>query len=325
MLRGHRVLMLLAVLAVLTGCAGVPEDGFETPPLWRIDKPAGGRVWVLGTIHQLPESQQPGQHFFRRTRLNHLSPELPDSLPWNRGALRKAMRESRSMLLETRDPADPEQLARYLGSDVAPACRPSLPEQQPSYAEFASLAEDYRLPASASAARDGLSASAMLFLLTEMQSRRQAAQRVGVEWWLTRLAEHKRLPVRGLETLPERAAAIRRALASVDCHARSRAVRRYFDAVTRNDPAAGPARSHAIWRSGAMHRIDAELRALHKAEPLLYRALISERNHAWIDPLVREIASPGVVLVAVGMAHLAGPDNLVELLGRRGIRVERVQ
>lgn len=45
-----------------------------------------------------------------------------------------------------------------------------------------------------------------------------------------------------------------------------------------------------------------ELQMIRDAEPRLYESL-----------------------VAAGMAHLAGPENLVELLREAGVRVERVQ
>jgi uncharacterized protein YbaP (TraB family) len=37
------------------------------------------------------------------------------------------------------------------------------------------------------------------------------------------------------------------------------------------------------------------------------------------------MAQPGTIMVAVGAGHLAGPDSVLELLKRRGLRVSRVQ
>ncbi|RYD96339.1 MAG: TraB/GumN family protein [Sphingomonadales bacterium] len=57
------------------------------------------------------------------------------------------------------------------------------------------------------------------------------------------------------------------------------------------------------------------------ADPLLTR-----RNHAWADSLVARLkAQPGVILFAAGAAHFVGPESVIDLLARRGLRVERVQ
>jgi uncharacterized protein YbaP (TraB family) len=57
------------------------------------------------------------------------------------------------------------------------------------------------------------------------------------------------------------------------------------------------------------------------ADPLLAR-----RNAEWVDTLLRKImARPGTVLFAAGAGHFVGPGSVIDLLQKRGIRVERVQ
>ena len=57
----------------------------------------------------------------------------------------------------------------------------------------------------------------------------------------------------------------------------------------------------------------------------MYQALLVKRNQAWaerIEPLLAEGRRP---LVAVGTAHLLGPDGVAALLEARGYTVRRIQ
>lgn len=57
------------------------------------------------------------------------------------------------------------------------------------------------------------------------------------------------------------------------------------------------------------------------ADPLLAR-----RNADWVHTLTgRMMARPGVFLFAAGAGHFVGPGSVIDLLRKRGVRVERVQ
>jgi uncharacterized protein YbaP (TraB family) len=59
--------------------------------------------------------------------------------------------------------------------------------------------------------------------------------------------------------------------------------------------------------------------------PEVYEVIIRRRNAAWMETIMQELDGSGVDFVAVGTAHLAGEDGLVEQLRARGVRVERVR
>lgn len=61
------------------------------------------------------------------------------------------------------------------------------------------------------------------------------------------------------------------------------------------------------------------------SDPELRKAILTDRNDAWLTQLENVLAHPEKPLVAVGAAHLVGPDGLPALLTRKGYVVQRVQ
>ena len=60
-----------------------------------------------------------------------------------------------------------------------------------------------------------------------------------------------------------------------------------------------------------------------KASPGVYQKLVVQRNIAWCEKIAEILKGSGVQQVAVGAAHLAGPDSLQVQLAKRGIKAER--
>jgi uncharacterized protein YbaP (TraB family) len=58
--------------------------------------------------------------------------------------------------------------------------------------------------------------------------------------------------------------------------------------------------------------------------PQITAPLLTNRNRQWAIQISQRMQRPGTVLVAVGAAHLAGPDNLPDLLAARGFTVTRL-
>jgi uncharacterized protein YbaP (TraB family) len=81
----------------------------------------------------------------------------------------------------------------------------------------------------------------------------------------------------------------------------------------------------ATWRTGDMHRIEAETRTGLLADPELRQALFSDRNLRWSARIIAEMQAGRRPFVAVGAAHMAGPDGLVALLRQAGYHTYRVE
>jgi len=58
--------------------------------------------------------------------------------------------------------------------------------------------------------------------------------------------------------------------------------------------------------------------------PQLYRTILVDRNRNWASVIAKMLQGSGVTFIAVGAAHLAGPDSVQAALEQQGIAVARV-
>ena len=86
-----------------------------------------------------------------------------------------------------------------------------------------------------------------------------------------------------------------------------------------------PERLRKAWLSGDEEGLINATQSGIMADPELYEALLAGRNRAWmkeIDDLLADGPNP---LIAVGAAHLVGPDGLTTLIEQRGYTLARLQ
>ena len=86
-----------------------------------------------------------------------------------------------------------------------------------------------------------------------------------------------------------------------------------------------PERLRKAWLSGDEEGLINATQSGIMADPELYEALLAGRNRAWmkeIDDLLADGPNP---LIAVGAAHLVGPDGLTTLIEQRGYTLTRLQ
>lgn len=81
----------------------------------------------------------------------------------------------------------------------------------------------------------------------------------------------------------------------------------------------------AAWRTGDAGKLDelmsGELRA---HQPQMYKRLIVERNRSWLPVIDAYQKTRRTHFVLVGVAHLVGPDGLIEALKKKGYRVDKL-
>lgn len=285
-----RLLAGLIALLAIAGCAPPPEPA--RPAFWQVSGPQGERGWLLGTIHALPR------------------PAL-----WRSPAIDAALAEADTLAVEIANLDDragmAEAFARLGESDglaplparIDPALRPVLARQ---IAAAGLTEKDFARTETWSAA---------LRLARADAGPNDAAH--GIDRAVLALARGKQVvELEGtaaqlglFDALPEREQ------------------RDLLEAVLRD---AGRGRGETAdlvraWRTGDFAVIEAETHRGMLADPELREAVFAGRNRAWTARIAGDLRRGRKVFVAVGAAHMAGPDGLVALLAAQGFTVERVQ
>ena len=77
------------------------------------------------------------------------------------------------------------------------------------------------------------------------------------------------------------------------------------------------------WSQGDIAAVADIMNASMARTPELVEAVLYKRNRNWIGPLKKMLESDGTYFVAVGAGHLAGNDNVIELLEAEGYKLVR--
>ena len=141
----------------------------------------------------------------------------------------------------------------------------------------------------------------------------------GVDHYFHEKAKRDGKPVGGLETADEQLGF----LSLMDGSTGNDQVNETIDDLLQLDAKIGDILN--AWRKGDEAGIEAfNLREL-KNYPLLYAALIVDRNKKWVKKIEGLINGSQNIMVVVGVAHLAGRESVVALLRERGFKVEKLQ
>ncbi|MEO6081253.1 MAG: TraB/GumN family protein [Steroidobacteraceae bacterium] len=139
----------------------------------------------------------------------------------------------------------------------------------------------------------------------------------GVDFQIALRAQRDRKPLRGLETAVEQLSLFA---------AMSLADQREFLRATldESDIAAQVAEIAAVWRRGDLKRLESLLRQGAEESPEFFKALTTDRNLRWLPQIEAMLADPkDDYLVVTGALHMVGDMGMVELLRRKGYKVER--
>lgn len=82
----------------------------------------------------------------------------------------------------------------------------------------------------------------------------------------------------------------------------------------------------SAWREGDRAAMAELVKEMHDTEvgQRFYRILLTERNQRWVTDIKQMLATPEVELVLVGALHLAGRDNVLDLLKAEGYQVRQL-
>lgn len=77
------------------------------------------------------------------------------------------------------------------------------------------------------------------------------------------------------------------------------------------------------WMAGDARAIRREaLRPMMSQAPGVYKSLVADRNHRWVETITARLQGSGEAVVVVGVGHLVGPDGVPALLRARGFTVD---
>ena len=79
----------------------------------------------------------------------------------------------------------------------------------------------------------------------------------------------------------------------------------------------------ANWRAGRVEAVEALMAEGFDEFPELLEKMVTDRNRAWMPPIVELLAGDSDAMVVVGALHLVGEEGLVNLLRKRGYTVDR--
>ena len=283
--------------AAVALAAPAAADAREAKPaLWRVYD-HDTNIYLFGTVHLLP----------------------PGTI-WRTPAIDKATREAGTLVVETIiDDKNPQAFAAELARlSIRPGLPPIVERVPPEKRD--ALRAAITKSGIPEAALNNMETWAAAFALLQLQFKELGVSgNDGVELNLKKAFAAAGKPIEQLETnsqqlgffdgLPE---AAQRELLEGAIEAPG-AAKKQFDAML------------AAWISGDVEAIGRTFNAEFKNSPELKAALISRRNAHWAWWLHSRLAQPGTIFVAVGAGHLAGEDNVVEMLKKRGLKVRRVQ
>lgn len=288
----------LALALLAAGCLGAAEKP-ETKPapapaIWRLQD-ADSEIWLFGTVHVLP----------------------PD-LAWRSPAVDAALGKTELIVFETpTDAAAQAEVARVVAeAGMAPAGATLSQRLAPE--DAARLARVTKALGVDAKALDGLRPwLAALQLSLRYVARQGHDPNSGVERVLEAEADKRGLPRRYLET-PESQIRLLADLPRADEErflvATLRQIEEDADTIDEMDDA---------WARGDVDRLGALLTEdIREAGPEVYAALLTRRNATWTTEIDTMMRGKGRIFIAVGAAHLVGPDGVPAMLRAKGYAVE---
>jgi len=300
--RRFRFSILAACASALALAAAAPAQA--DPSLW-VAKSKGSTVYLFGTVHLLP-------------------PELS----WRDPAIDRALHDSDALWLEIVLPVTaagskaamkPEELQRaqqlIASSGTSPTTKLSSLLTPDEWMQL--TANIHAPPEALEHLRPWL---AVLQLTEAITAKVGWTNDAGADVVLNREALAQEKPVQGLETIEQQL----RFFADMSPEVELALLRQSLAEISQ-----GEARAREIataWSAGDDKTLTGlMITQMQTKAPDLYQRLVVARNHAWVPQIEQMLKTPGVRFVAVGDAHLLGPDGVPALLKADGLRVERVR
>ncbi|MGL4542440.1 MAG: TraB/GumN family protein [Polymorphobacter sp.] len=281
--------ILLSLLLLL-----LPVPVLAAPAMWRIHD-ADTEIILFGTIH-----------------------ELPALVNWQSPRIMAAFDAADTLVVEVDIPEDPYAMARIVQQFGVQSGLPPLADRvaKDKRNELLALVARSRLPI---AALDRMETwLAAVTLSDSVVGAAGFASENGADSILMTRARGASKPIVGLETIAQQ-------LGFFD--SLNESDQRALLLATLEDLKTAPRDIDKLvqdWLSGDVDAIAANADRELRNVPVLREVLVTKRNAAWASWIEAVLKRPGKVFVAVGAAHLAGPDSVQSMLAAKGVVVERL-
>ena len=285
-------LLIAACVTLLSLCAAATAE----PGLWLAQGPQA-RVYLFGTIHVLPKGQA-----------------------WESPAIAQALAASEELWLEVPDPGNVPEAQRLMSAIGVDPQHPLSTKLSPQgLARLDAVAKALGMPGGEQALERMRPWLASVAIEGAILAHAGYDPDSGVEPQLLHDAVAAGKPVRGFETLDQQLHFFSDMPPALELDMLQNTLQDFAQGKQQIDALV------AAWLKGdeaAITRMTVD--EVKIPFPALYRTLLVDRNEAWAGAIAVMLQGPGVKFIAVGVAHLSGPDSVQAALERRGIPVARV-
>jgi uncharacterized protein YbaP (TraB family) len=287
LVRGRALWLALLGAVALAGCKPAPVPA--QPALWEVTGPNGQRGWLFGTIHALPHPAA-----------------------WRSPTIDSALNGADRIVVEIAAVSDVAAMQREFAALARTPGQPPLASKVPAALRGKLAAELKEAGVGESRFADLETWAAALTLAQAGAKDMDSAN--GIDRAVVTLAgkrpvvelEGTRAQLGIFDRLPE-------------------AEQRSLLAAVVGDPDQDSDSPLEAWLKGDMAALERDTHRGLLADPKLRQALFTGRNLAWTDKITAMLAAGHKPFVAVGGAHMAGPEGLPALLAARGYKVTRIQ
>jgi uncharacterized protein YbaP (TraB family) len=283
-----RLSFLSAAAISLLGATPVKAE----PAMWVI-RDKDSTIYLIGTLHLLRHNAD-----------------------WNSAKVKKTVTESTELWLEIADADDQAAALPLVAKYGMDAEKPLSSKLSPAQNEkLAKLTDAYGLPAATLEPMKPWVAALMLAVMPLQKAGYDP--NAGIDRLLKVQAEQEGDKIYGLETMEQQI----KILADLPEAEQIAFLDQTLDEVEKGVELLD--KLAKAWIDGDTETIGRILVDEVKKAPALYEKLLVRRNIAWSEKIAEILKGSGVQQIAVGAAHLAGPDSLQVQLAKRGIKVER--
>ncbi len=300
-----RALLALIATFCLAACSNAaPPVQLNTvkegkPALWKVTgtKPEQkGSAYMFGTIHILPKD-----------------------VNWRTPLLETALKDSDRLIIEVLGLEDTQNAARIFSKLAISPDQPEIETRvEPSLRDdLDAVIDKSNIPEFALNRMESWAAA--LSLASAQTNALGLESSEGVEKKLiAQFADFKK-PVEGLETIEQQ-------LGYFDTLPESQQRDMLTSVVEEAADTKGAfEKLFNAWISGDTDKIVELSSGGILEDPKTREKLLVARNQDWTEQLDKRLQSPGISFVAVGAAHLVGPDAVQAMLEKRGYKIEKIQ